>query len=227
MSSSVKMEEDVVKLNQKWRALKAVASRTVDDEGKVQISMSVSLMGIELSVDEVSKLMDALPAAVQRAGAMAAKLELDDKMTRVQLGDRMVPYEPPVVTPVGNMNDRLSEVCATGFPFSAAATGAALDHDKDRYRTKEPTLDHSEVLVVVSGQEVAMYYTSSDLLCDVRERVLQKTGNGGLLHSDWEFRDEAGDLLSMERNVSRMNPAPSKLYLGPKAGAGGNVTAEV
>ena len=103
-------EEFVAKVAD-YKVLTAIVTHTKEDDGTVEIKPSVSLMGLRLNYDEATRLLEALPRAMARAGAMAAKVALDVAKLDVVL--KSVPYEEPKVTPVGNMRDLLSEVCHT------------------------------------------------------------------------------------------------------------------
>ena len=107
MISSTRLEEFIAKI-QAYSDLKATATLVVDKDGSRQISAGIVLMGYPFSLDEAAKILVALPRAVERAGALTAKLDLDSKM---QESKQEPAYEPPVVTPVGNMKDLMAEVC--------------------------------------------------------------------------------------------------------------------
>jgi hypothetical protein len=102
VSKTIKFEESVAKVG--WALIDAVAEKKTDDEGKVSVAARVRIAGVEYELEDVANFLKELPRAAERAGALAAKLKLD-----VSYG----PYEPPRVVPIGNLKDKLVEICAT------------------------------------------------------------------------------------------------------------------
>lgn len=200
------MRENVVMIG--FKDLSAVAERTVAEDGKVTIEPRVYWIGVELKLDEVNKLIAALPAAVERAGALAGKLSLDSSVPSAGAGisDKdligMVKapshHERPTVTPIGNLNDRLEEVHYTPHDVSLS------------------------LVFIVMGQDVVVEAYLSDLLSKVVADVILKTGNTGRQPDEWEIRAERGELVAPSTLVSDAIQISKRFFLSPRAGVGGD-----
>jgi hypothetical protein len=78
------------------------------------------------------------------------------------------------------------------------------------------------VEVIVSGQPVSLEVNSEAPLRSLVERALTSTGNGGQPPENWEFRNQAGDLLDMDLKVGALAlTSGAHLFLNLKAGVGG------
>ena len=207
MASRTVIEEDVTKLSA-YRPIKALAEKKVSDDGTVEVTAQVSMLGITFSLEEVAILINELPRVVERANSLAARLKLD----RVVVS--LPPYEPPKATPVGNLNDRLAEVCVDHEPEPVAAPEAPTESD-------DVAVD---VVVIVSGVDVVVVAKRSDPLSYVRDVALARTGNTGRALESWELRNENGFTLPFEKLVRDLGWKP-RLFLGPRAGIGGSVAA--
>lgn len=117
MISSKKIEEFVADIAT-YKQVNAIATLVVGDDKKVEVTATVSIMGMPLNLEEVSKLLDALPKAIERAGGLAVRLTVESKQAEEGKRLKVVeapwpPFETPKAVPVGNLNDHLSEGCAT------------------------------------------------------------------------------------------------------------------
>jgi hypothetical protein len=187
MASRTVIEEDVAKLSL-YRPIKALAEKKVSDDGKVDVTAHLSMLGITFTLEEIAVLVRELPRVVERAGALAAKLKLEH-------------YEGPKIIPIGNLNDKLAEVCAT-------------PHDVNEG-------DYVRVVVIVSGQDVCVVAERREKLTYVKAAALKLSGNAGRVLDAWEFRSEVGTLLLDEVLVKDLGWMP-RIYLNPRAGIGGN-----
>jgi Protein of Unknown function (DUF2604) len=78
------------------------------------------------------------------------------------------------------------------------------------------------VEVIVSGQPVSLDANLEAPLRSLVERALTSTGNGGQPPDNWEFRNQAGDLLDMGSKLGALGLASgARLFLNLKAGVGG------
>lgn len=199
MKSRTVVEEDVAMMSP-YRPIKALAERRVLDDGSIEISSHVGMLGITFTLDEVAFLIRELPRVVERSGALAARLKIES-------------YEPPKLTPVGNLNDRLAEVCADHGPAPAEPSKLEIVAEAE---------DASSVVVIVNGQDVVVEAKSTDDLASVKKVALERTGNSGRPLEHWVFRNEIGMLLSDGTLVKDLGWKP-RVFLTPDAGIGGNV----
>ena len=81
---------------------------------------------------------------------------------------------------------------------------------------------HVKVTVVVSGQATVVDTNENSPLEEVIHKALSQTGNEGQPASNWELRDESGNVLDPHAKVSSLHLTPtSKLFLSVRAGIGG------
>ena len=75
--------------------------------------------------------------------------------------------------------------------------------------------------VVVSGQRLEFRVSEHQLLEQIVHEALQKSGNVGQNHSDWELRLN-GNLLALTITVSQAGlSAQTTVFLSPKTASGG------
>lgn len=86
-------EEQVAKISD-YKILNAIVIHTKADDGTTKVEPSISIMGLVFNNDEAARLLEALPRAIERAGALAAKVNLEISIKVL----RSVPYESLEVT---------------------------------------------------------------------------------------------------------------------------------
>jgi hypothetical protein len=187
MAQRTVIEEDVTKLSQ-YRPIKALAEKKVSDDGTVEVTAHLSMLGITFTLEEIAVLMRELPRVVERAGALAAKLKTEH-------------FEPPMVTPIGNLIDKLEEV-RSAPPESAK-------------------LELSTIVVIVNGQDVVVTADKLASMTLVKIEALKSSGNTGRVFESWEFRSEAGFLIPDEKLVRDLGWKP-RVFLTLRAGIGGS-----
>lgn len=79
-----------------------------------------------------------------------------------------------------------------------------------------------DLAIVVNGQPTVVRANKHAPLRTVIARALEQTGNSGQPPDNWELRDVAGALLSLDQKIGDFNfPADVRLFLNLKAGVGG------
>jgi hypothetical protein len=202
MGQRIVIEEDAGHVS-KYRPIKALAEKKVLDDGTVEISAQVSMLGITFTLEEIGILMRELPKAVVRAGALAAKLKTEH-------------YEVPKITPVGNLHDRLAEVCSEAGEERREEKGPELSPLPSPLSSSDV-----RVVVIVSGQDVVVVADRNEKLTYVMAEALKLSGNSGPMFTAWEFRSEVGFVLSDDTLVKDLGWKP-RIFLGPRAGIGGS-----
>ena len=77
--------------------------------------------------------------------------------------------------------------------------------------------------VVVNGKPTQLEANVNAPLRTVIPRALEQTGNTGRSPDSWELKDEAGNVLNVDRKIDEFGFTDStKLFLSLKAGAGGS-----
>lgn len=91
------------------------------------------------------------------------------------------------------------------------------------------TTEKIQLVVVVNGVETLVEAAPNAPLRTVAQHALNASGNQGRPLSDWELKDETGQLLDLERAVNSFNFAASAvLYLTLSVGVNGiRAAAEV
>ena len=80
-----------------------------------------------------------------------------------------------------------------------------------------------DLAIVVNGQPTIVRANKNAPLQTVIPRALEQTGNAGQPPANWELRDSAGALLSLDQKIGEFNfPADVRLFLNLKAGVGGS-----
>jgi hypothetical protein len=80
----------------------------------------------------------------------------------------------------------------------------------------------ASLTLVVSGQATVVETNVKAPLIEVIQKALQQTGNEGQPPSNWELRDEGGNVLDPHTKVGDLHLTPtSKLFLSLRAGIGG------
>lgn len=76
--------------------------------------------------------------------------------------------------------------------------------------------------IVVAGQEITVVANINAPLRTVAEHALAQAGHAGRQLSDWEFKDERGTALDLDKKVGAFGfAAGSLLYLTLKVGING------
>jgi Protein of Unknown function (DUF2604) len=79
-----------------------------------------------------------------------------------------------------------------------------------------------DLVIVVNGQPTAVKANKNAPLHTVVPKALEQTGNAGQPTENWELRDSAGALLSLDQKIGEFNfPPDVRLFLNLKAGVGG------
>lgn len=79
-----------------------------------------------------------------------------------------------------------------------------------------------DLVIVVNGQPTVVKANKNAPLHTVIPRALDQTGNAGQPPENWELRDAAGALLSLDQKIEEFNfPSDIRLFLNLKAGVGG------
>ena len=81
---------------------------------------------------------------------------------------------------------------------------ARVEQDRKDVERDEAQLERHrriELRVIVSGDEVKIKAKPDELLSKVAERALEKSEHTGRPLSDWVMRNEAGEVLDMDRAV--------------------------
>lgn len=80
----------------------------------------------------------------------------------------------------------------------------------------------TQLVVVVNGVETVVEANLNAPLRTVAQHALSASGNQGRPLADWEFKDEQGQLLDLDRPVSTFNfAANAVLYLTLSVGVNG------
>jgi Protein of Unknown function (DUF2604) len=80
-----------------------------------------------------------------------------------------------------------------------------------------------DLTIVVNGQPTIVRANKNAPLRTVIPRALEQTGNAGQPPDNWELRDAAGALLSLDQKIGDFNFQPDvRLFLNLKAGIGGS-----
>jgi hypothetical protein len=81
-----------------------------------------------------------------------------------------------------------------------------------------------DLAIVVNGQPTVVHANKNAPLRTVIPRALEQTGNAGQPPDNWELRDSAGALLTLDKKIGDFNfPPDVRLFLNLKAGVGGSV----
>jgi hypothetical protein len=84
------------------------------------------------------------------------------------------------------------------------------------------------LVIVVNGSETVTEANLNAPLRTVAQHALNESGNHGRPLSDWEFKNEAGELLDLSRKVGEFGFAPGTvLYLTLLVGVNGARRHEV
>ncbi|MGH9511439.1 MAG: DUF2604 domain-containing protein [Terriglobales bacterium] len=79
-----------------------------------------------------------------------------------------------------------------------------------------------DLTIVVNGQPTVVRANKNAPLRTVIPRALEQTGNAGQPPDNWELRDAAGALLSLDQKIVDFRfPPDVRLFLNLKAGVGG------
>lgn len=215
MATRTVIEEDAGKMSA-YRPIKALAEKKVSDDGKVEVTAQISMLGITFTMEEIEILMRELPRAAERAGALAARLKIGKVVVDSFDGPIVHEYEPPKITVVGNLKDNLAEVCV----------GHDEEAGEEKQEGKGPELsppegDYVRVVVIVGGQDVVVVADRLEKLTYVRDAALKLSGNSGPMFTAWELRSEVGVVLSDDTLVKDLGWKP-RIFLGPRAGIGGS-----
>lgn len=102
---------------------------------------------------------------------------------------------------------------------------ARIDREEGRIEREEERLDRDhkiDLVVLVSGVEVKVKAQHDELLRKVAERALKKSENVGQPLENWDLRNEAGEILDLDRTVSSYHLKDGALLsLTLKAGIAG------
>ncbi|WP_286839996.1 MULTISPECIES: DUF2604 domain-containing protein [unclassified Acidiphilium] len=102
---------------------------------------------------------------------------------------------------------------------------ARIDREEERIEREEERLDHDrkiDLVVLVSGVEVKIKAQHDELLRRVAERALKKSENVGQPLENWDLRNEAGEILDLDRTVGSYHLKDGALLsLTLKAGIAG------
>jgi hypothetical protein len=102
---------------------------------------------------------------------------------------------------------------------------ARIEREEERIEREEERLDRDrkiDLIVLVSGVEVKIKAHGEELLRTVAERALKKSENVGQPLENWDLRNEAGDILGLDRTVHFYHlKDDSVLSLTLKAGIAG------
>jgi hypothetical protein len=102
---------------------------------------------------------------------------------------------------------------------------ARIDREEERIEREEERLDHDrkiDLVVLVSGVEVKIKAQHDELLRKVAERALKKSENVGQPLENWDLRNEAGEILDLDRTVGSYHLKDGALLsLTLKAGIAG------
>jgi hypothetical protein len=102
---------------------------------------------------------------------------------------------------------------------------ARIDREEERIERDEERLDHDrkiDLVVLVSGVEVKIKAQHDELLRKVAERALKKSENVGQPLENWDLRNEAGEILDLDRTVGSYHLKDGALLsLTLKAGIAG------
>lgn len=78
------------------------------------------------------------------------------------------------------------------------------------------------VIMVVNGAPKELGFPLGQKLRGVVEETLSKTGNTGQTADNWDIRNEAGEILNLDKHLGEYSfPENVKLFLNPKRGIGG------
>lgn len=81
---------------------------------------------------------------------------------------------------------------------------------------------HIHLTIVVNGQPTVVSELKEAPLGAAIPKALSQTGNAGQPPENWELRDAAGAVLSLELEIAEYRfPPDVKLFLNLKAGVGG------
>lgn len=79
-----------------------------------------------------------------------------------------------------------------------------------------------DLAVVVNGQPTVVQANRNAPLHTIIPKALEQTGNAGQPKENWELRDEAGALLTLDQKIKDFGfPLDVRLFLNLKAGVGG------
>jgi hypothetical protein len=102
---------------------------------------------------------------------------------------------------------------------------ARIDREEERIEREEERLDHDrkiDLVALVSGVEVKIKAQHDELLRKVAERALKKSENVGQPLENWDLRNEAGEILDLDRTVGSYHLKDGALLsLTLKAGIAG------
>ena len=102
---------------------------------------------------------------------------------------------------------------------------ARIDREEERIEREEERLDRDRkinLVVLVSGVEVKIKAQHDELLRKVAERALKKSENVGQPLENWDLRNEAGEILDLDRTVGSYHLKDGALLsLTLKAGIAG------
>lgn len=102
---------------------------------------------------------------------------------------------------------------------------ARIDREEERIEREEERLDRDrkiDLVVLVSGVEVKIKAQHDELLRKVAERALKKSENVGQPLVNWDLRNEAGEILDLDRTVGSYHLKDGALLsLTLKAGIAG------
>lgn len=100
-----------------------------------------------------------------------------------------------------------------------------IDREEERIEREEERLDRDrkiDLVVLVSGVEVKIKAQHDELLRKVAERALKKSENVGQPLENWDLRNEAGEILDLDRTVGSYHLKDGALLsLTLKAGIAG------
>ncbi|WP_342628575.1 DUF2604 domain-containing protein [Nguyenibacter vanlangensis] len=102
---------------------------------------------------------------------------------------------------------------------------ARIDREEERIEREEERLDRDrkiDLVVLVSGVEVKIKAPHDELLRKVAERALKKSEDVGQPLENWDLRNEAGEILDLDRTVGSYHLKDGALLsLTLKAGIAG------